>query len=102
MCQLLPSVKVSNSCIINTNYISFDLSLSVTGINLHLVTPVVCIVCIFYTTLVSTSISLKLNAPLRCLKYYTCQWLMQEKYLKEISYHLSLKVDPQLLRVTKT
>lgn len=30
--------------------------LPVTGINLHLITPIVCIVCIFYTTLVSMSI----------------------------------------------
>lgn len=30
----------------------------VTGINLHLITPIVCIVCIFYTTLVSTTMYL--------------------------------------------
>lgn len=28
----------------------------VTGINLHLITPIVCVVCIFYTTLVRNSV----------------------------------------------
>lgn len=31
---------------------------AVTGINLHMITPIVCLVCIFYTTLVSICLTL--------------------------------------------
>lgn len=34
-------------------YLHFGYLISVTGVNIHVITPIVCIVCIFYTSLVS-------------------------------------------------
>lgn len=56
--KLLNLLEMTLNCLLK---VLFQLFVSVTGVSVHVITPIVCLICIFYTSFVSTYISSSTN-----------------------------------------